>query len=429
MRISNVFAALLATALSVFPGPAAAAVDKQVFAHFMLGDISTSAWDTAITNASAAGISGFALNVNAGYPSPLNAIHDAYAAAERSSTPFSMFISFDFCCGDFSADTITSWLQELQDSTAQAKVDGRTFVSTFEGSSAVGVWDTVRANVGSLYVVPSFTYTGGVDAIGANLDSLDGAFNWEVWPQSTGNMTTDGDKMYQDVLQPAGKTYMMGVSPWMYANIEGTSYSKNWIRSSDTLWFDRWEQVVDLQPDLVEIITWNDFGESHYIGGLGDGTVPDEMSAYVDNCNHEAWQQPLAYYIAAYKAGTRDVPVPDKAVGAVFWYRTTPKDVCSDGGTSCGYESGIAAAECTEDNVYVLTTLNEPGTVSVKIGGQGEEFQVAKGAQLVKMPFNGRTGAVEVSVGGKSGKGPRDITNDCPLCGYVNFNPVVGKTS
>lgn len=28
----------------------------------------------------------------------------------------------------------------------------------------------------------------------------------------------------------------------------------------------RFEQVLALQPDLVELITWNDAGEGHYVG-------------------------------------------------------------------------------------------------------------------------------------------------------------------
>ena len=35
----------------------------------------------------------------------------------------------------------------------------------------------------------------------------------------------------------------------------------------DTLWKYRWEQAINtVKPDIVEIISWNDFGESHYIG-------------------------------------------------------------------------------------------------------------------------------------------------------------------
>jgi len=33
---------------------------------------------------------------------------------------------------------------------------------------------------------------------------------------------------------------------------------------------DRWKQTLIVQPDFVQIISWNDYGESHYIGPLND---------------------------------------------------------------------------------------------------------------------------------------------------------------
>ena len=59
----------------------------------------------------------------------------------------------------------------------------------------------------------------------------------------------------------------------------------------------------------MEIVTWNDFGESHYIGPLH----PDDPDVYaggaagavqwVTGMPHDAWRDVAAPYIAAYKAG------------------------------------------------------------------------------------------------------------------------------
>lgn len=166
-------------------------------------------------------------------------------------------------------------------------------------------------------------------------------------------------------------------------------------------------------------------GESHYIGDLSEGYIPPEMQYFVNGIPHTAWQAVLPYYISAYKAGRRDVTIPTE--GAVFWYRNTPKFTCSNGGTNCGSNSGIPATDCVEDAVFVLTLSNSATTVNVLIGGSGQTFNVAKGAKLVKMPFNGRTGQVQVSIKGKTGTGPAPITNNCPAAGKVNFNPLVGK--
>jgi hypothetical protein len=58
----------------------------------------------------------------------------------------------------------------------------------------------------------------------------------------------------------AGKAkYMMPVSPWFYTNMPG--FTKNWMWNGYDLWHDRWQQVLNVQPEFVEIISWNDFGE------------------------------------------------------------------------------------------------------------------------------------------------------------------------
>jgi glucan endo-1,3-alpha-glucosidase len=143
---------------------------------------------------------------------------------------------------------------------------------------------------------------------------------------------------------------------------------------------------------------------------------------------HDAWRFILPYYIAAYKAGTRDITVATE--GAMFWYRTTPKAVCGDGSTTCGNAgTGGSAVNCVRDSVFVVTASNTATTVKVTIGGQGNTFSVAKGVKLVELPFSGRTGDVVVEINGKTATGPAKITNSCPSSGYVNFNAVVGSTS
>jgi hypothetical protein len=83
---------------------------------------------------------------------------------------------------------------------------------------------------------------------------------------------------------------MMPISPWFYTDLPG--FDKNWLWRGDDLWFDRWEQAMSLStpPEWIEILTWNDYGESHHIGPLHDevclsilncfcsGRLPDSLS-------------------------------------------------------------------------------------------------------------------------------------------------------
>jgi hypothetical protein len=41
------------------------------------------------------------------------------------------------------------------------------------------------------------------------------------------------------------------------------SYSKNWLFYSELLWKTRWDQILQLGQqgvNMVEIVTWNDYG-------------------------------------------------------------------------------------------------------------------------------------------------------------------------
>lgn len=42
---------------------------------------------------------------------------------------------------------------------------------------------------------------------------------------------------------------------WLTRITDGDGWSKNWYSSSDSLWFDRWKQVLEVLPDYVQIIT------------------------------------------------------------------------------------------------------------------------------------------------------------------------------
>jgi glucan endo-1,3-alpha-glucosidase len=46
---------------------------------------------------------------------------------------------------------------------------------------------------------------------------------------------------------------MIAVSPWFSTHFN----TKNWVFVCENLPTLRWEQMLSLQPDLIEIITWN----------------------------------------------------------------------------------------------------------------------------------------------------------------------------
>lgn len=407
----------------VAPGAAVIDSKKKVFAHYMLGltDGQTAArWREEIERAKAIGIDGFALNAG-----PKDGWTDAQlklAYDTAASVPgFSVFVSFDMlCCGPWGVPKVSEIINRYKNHKGQTKVDGKPFVSTFEGPDFAQQWAEVKRQTGNIFLVPDWSSKGpqGIKPF-ADQGVIDGIFSWEAWKTSNTHNLNDVDRQYREAV--GKKAYMMPVSPWFYTNLP--EYGKNWLWPSDTLWFDRWEQAVKIQPEFIEIITWNDFGESHHIINSDGRNVVPGAKKYIDGIPHEGYQFVLPHYINSYKAGKMQEVTTE---GATFWYRNSPKGACSDGGTKCGH-SNISAKECVEDAVYVLTLAKKESTLTVKIGSKSSTHKVQKGAALTKVPFSGATGQVSIEINGKKGTGAQPIKNECAN-GLLNFNPVVGST-
>ena len=133
------------------------------------------------------------------------------------------------------------------------------------------------------------------------------------------------------------------------------------------------EQVLALQPDFVEIVTWNDAGESHYIGNNWPEAISGApaIQAYSNGYDHSAWQAVLAPFIAAYKAGkttTADITPFGEFAGA-FWYRPLLKDAAC-AGDNLGKPQGAENAR-DQINIAVLLPSNTTGaTLRVTSGGK-----------------------------------------------------------
>jgi glucan endo-1,3-alpha-glucosidase len=69
-----------------------------------------------------------------------------------------------------------------------------------------------------------------------------------------------------------------------------------WIYLSDQhLYSKRWESLVETrdQLDIVQILTWNDYGESHYIGPI-KGAQP-KSEAWTEGMPHTGMRFFIAF--------------------------------------------------------------------------------------------------------------------------------------
>jgi len=242
--------------------------------------------------AKAASIDAFALNIAKDSYTP-DQLNYAYESAGKNG--MKVFMSFDYNDADIyfgsgDVDLVAKYIKDYAGKEGQLKVDNKVFVSSFNGDDS----DAHRLNPQAirdaagldLFLVPNFHAGKNTD-----LSGVDGAFNWIAWdnnganraPTAGANITvSQGDASYTSWL--GDKAYMAPVSPWFFTNFP----SKAWNFPSDLLWFNRWNEVLELAPRFIEIITWNDYGESHYLAPAADDhdtTSP----AWTANMPHDGW--------------------------------------------------------------------------------------------------------------------------------------------
>ncbi|WVQ96504.1 hypothetical protein IAU59_003609 [Kwoniella sp. CBS 9459] len=363
--------------------------DKLVFAHFMVGIVhgyTLDDWVNDIKLAQSYGIDGWALNIGLDWYSQPQ-LDLAYQAAEQ--TGFWCFISFDF--NWYTLDNVTGvsdMMKRFKDKPSQLRVDGKPYVSTFIGDGFN--WTAVAANLGEeIYAVPFWQPTQE----NADNKGLSGLFSWAAWPGQLDNvpvdepMTTARDNEYISVLKKANKKYMAPVSSWFFTHFgKEVPWSKNWLFRSETLWKDRWDQMLELgdKVDFIEIVTWNDYGESHNVANWGGNHSDDGSSKWSEGLDHLPMLDLSLPYIKAWKAGKKS-PVVEKDQ-VVYWYRPHLKSASCDDTDNFG--SKPTGWNFTDDTVFVTTMTKLGGTIKVTSGSKKPLIKLVKpGVQMVEVPM------------------------------------------
>ncbi|KAG8989976.1 hypothetical protein FRB90_001995 [Tulasnella sp. 427] len=328
--------------------------EKTVLAHFMIGNAfsyTKDLWKTDIKMAQEGGIDGFALNLGSDDWQPAR-LDDAYTAAKELNTDFKLCISFDMAVlpGNSASDAanIKQYITKYAGHPNQLLVDGKVFASTFSGEKSTFGHPTPQegwtaefkkpleqAGTPVHFVPALFVAPGAISGDWAN--TVDGLLTWNsAWPTDLTSQSQnvagvvgalaapvlgqvkdavgsiDADTQFIDAVKSAAsavagsgsKTYMAGVSPFFFTHYGADTFNKNWLYvSDDHLYTSRWSTLIANRDkvDMVEIITWNDYGESSYIGSIGKDQP--KSNAWVDGFDHTALIPLTKYYTTAFKTG------------------------------------------------------------------------------------------------------------------------------
>ncbi|KAI1751916.1 glycoside hydrolase family 71 protein [Xylaria castorea] len=436
-RILKSALALLAASASLL-GTAAEA--KLVFAHYLVGGIDPNSNHAQldIQQAVAAGFDAFALNI--GQPNAdwlKSAVKQLFDYAD-SRNDFKLFLSFDFYqTGDINAHAGLYTQYANRPSYLRYGSKNLPVVSSYSGASiGVDAWRNFKT-ANNVYLAPNLesdsNYYSQPATFFQNWGSVvDGVFSWETnWPDVSdtpgGKVSSARDAAVKQAADSAGKTYIMGLSSLQYKHCCGDS----WYRNGETTLLERMNQILQLKPEFTEVITWNDAGESHYVGPSWPETVGSDILQYgdTDKIPHTGWQPLITSFIKAFKAGASSTSAMVPANGASFagamWYRGILKSCLNNGGD--GTPRGSGGASDTVVYAVVLPANSKGFQVRVTSGGQvlvtqsvaaGLNYNtiagLKKGSQLLELlDGSGRVVAKAAS---------KVDVSDQPTNGFCNFN-------
>jgi glucan endo-1,3-alpha-glucosidase len=366
-----------------------------------------------VTDAKAVGFDAFALNTHDITDSwALDALGYLFDAADQNG--FKLFISFDMSWQTITPSQIPPFLLNYTSRSSYYNIAGRPLVSTYDGGFIAnsdwlsGFRQPLAAQGINPYFIPNFgDWSGWPNNFFSTYTVADGAFSWEsAWPAPGTTISNVSDVVDQNLLQQArtaGKVFLMrkifylitvypvtncipiAVSSFQFKFLSG----QNWFRVGEYNLPQRFEQVLQLQPDLVEVITWNDAGEGHYVGNFFQEQIAGStIGDYADGFDHTGWQQLLSPFIKAYKSGTAtsgsQILPPGSAPVGSLWYRTLLTSAsCSP--SIQNYQQGqdtINYAVLLPSNGYTIKVYSNNGLIGSFAGTTGLNYRAVPGLSI-----------------------------------------------
>lgn len=440
--------------------PRQAIKPKYVFYHYMSSiPVSLPNAIRDVTLASASGADAFALNIMSNRTVSMQTVKTLFAAAKTNppagkTCTMSLFLSFDMIAG-FQTDPgqIVNILKGFMSDPCYFKVGSLPFVSTFggarqnfgESSVNLGWQKRFKDAIGTpVYFVPDFDDGPGYKSVQDSsyftslYPAIDGLFTWTIaW---TAPFPSTVDAAYAKAAKSVGKSYMMSLSQCVFKH---NTYGDFW-HNGDLKLTDRMKDILNIKPDFVELLTWNDFGEGHWFGTTdavieGYQKFSPEIVQQTQNMNHTGWLRLVGPFIKAYKSGSSSILPQNGAVAqGSMWYRQIfLADVCTG---KVNFASGakpdvkpppMKNGEVASDLANVAVILSQPATIIATSGTQTKTVQGVVGLNAFSLPLGRGTQSVVIKdstgkVLSQTSSGPSNsVCNDCscPSIGNIyNYN-------
>ncbi len=390
-------AGLAAATVTAFADEPAAEPEgiRSVFAHYMTCFFPSSASARKeISIAQLYGLDGWALNCgqwkgadadgnlvpNGGYA---NAAQTIYDTAKDMGTGFKFFFSPDGGIGEITWDHHYDMGVHFHDHPNQFHFGGRPLISGWNGGTrSYDKYPALRkalddAGMQDFLIVPQYVCTGYAQY--ATPDFLqsdiydnpafvcDGVFFFGC--DNTDKELCKNLSNGRFVAMKNNKLFIAGPAP---------SYNSANLRDHRGMqgYAEQWRTIIADQPELVEIVTWNDNAEDSGISlnGWTGNMLPNDLANRAWGARDESFLDLTAYFGAAYKSrGIYPAITQDKIYSA---YRTRPKALSRIVRTadSADWQDGrdryMQIHDDVRDYVYGSAMLTAPATFSIRQGDQ-----------------------------------------------------------
>lgn len=394
--------------------PQAEKAKPLVVAHWILPMKyeSGESWDQTVQNdiraAKELGVDGFALDVFNGKQAK-NLISDFIKAADAiGAKDFKVFLSADMSL-KFSAEDIVDTLKTYGDNPHYLKINGKPLLSTYDGGSLGADWwennvlQPLASSGKQITFIPYFdrpnpngdspSYENWKRVL-EKYSSVDGLFNF-LMPGSTPFYSTDenighhwwsileAEENLARAVHDSKKIFMAPFMPYYWAACHPV---RQYMEHQGGRGMDNyWTSIIEKQkPEIVEIVTWNDYSESTFIQPT---RLTLEKAKGIKSQPHLGYYELMKYYVSWYKNGRKPDITRD---GLFFFYRTHPlaatasddASACALGPISNGQKWGLI-----KDVIYVTTAMTKPAILIVKSGSTTKEYSVPEGLHTLDVPF------------------------------------------
>ena len=408
----------LPIALALFLAPNAPTRAQEtgplVFAHWLLSMPYKAGEDYLTTNkndvraAMELGIDGFAIDAFSGDQTKIYFPAFIKAADAIGAKNFKFFLSADMSLGFTSADIVET-IKTFASNPHYLKVNGKPLLSTYGGQALGDRWwqdnvlSPLQASGNPVTFVPYFdrnnpnrdtpddrNWTTVID----NYSSIDGLFSFGI-PKSPpfrlndeniGNhwwSLLDGQESLARSLKLRGKIYIASYMPYYWAVCHS---ARQYTETQGGRGMENaWDSLISKQhPEMVEILTWNDYSESTFIEPT---RLPLTKTAGIPSLPHLGYYELLKYYVAWYKSGHRPTVVKD---GIFFFHRTHPNDAVAFDRTSGCSMGAIPTRQKwgnVQDRMYITAALTAPADLVVKTGTSEQRRELPAGLNTIDVPF------------------------------------------